>query len=148
SKLPLFPEQASTVAGQVDALYFFLISVSMFFSVLIAGLVIYFAIKYRRRSEAEPPPQPAAPAVTLEIVWSVIPLGISMIIFGWGSSVFFKINRPPDDAVEVYVVAKQWMWELQHMEGQREINELHIPLGRAVRLRMTSEDVIHSFYVP
>jgi len=148
SQLPLFPEQASTLAGQVDALYFFLIGVSVFFSLLIAGLVIYFAVKYRRRSETEAPPEPAAPAVTLEIVWSVIPLAISMIIFAWSASVFFKINRPPDDALEVYVVAQQWMWKLQHMEGQREINELHIPLGRAVRLKMTSEDVIHSFYVP
>jgi cytochrome c oxidase subunit 2 len=148
SQLPLFPEQASTLAGQVDALYFFLIGVSVFFSLLIAGLVIYFAVKYRRRSETEEPPEPAAPAVTLEIVWSVIPLGICMIIFAWSASVFFKINRPPDDALEVYVVAQQWMWKLQHMEGQREINELHIPLGRGVRLRMTSEDVIHSFYVP
>jgi cytochrome c oxidase subunit II len=148
SRLPLFPEAASTIAGQVDALYFFLIGVSVFFSVLIAGLVIYFAIKYRRRSESDPIPQPATGGTTLEIVWSVIPLAISMVIFFWSASIFFKINRPPDDAAEIYVVAKQWMWKLQHMEGQREINELHIPTGRAVRLRMTSEDVIHSFYVP
>ena len=145
---PLFPEQASTIAGQTDALYFFLIGISVFFSLLIAGLVVYFAVKYRRRSDTEPAPEPATGGTTLEIVWSVIPLGIAMVIFVWGSSVFFKINRPPDDALEVWVVAKQWMWELQHMEGQREINELHIPLGRAVRLKMTSEDVIHSFYVP
>ena len=146
--LPLFPEQASTIAGQVDALYFFLIGISIFFSVLIAGLVIYFAVKYRRRTEADPIPAAPVEGAALEIVWSVIPLGISMVIFFWGASMFFKINRPPDDALEVYVVAKQWMWKLQHMEGQREINELHIPLGRAVRLRMTSEDVIHSFFVP
>src|SRR2546425_1447365 len=145
---PLFPEQASTVAGKVDALYFFLIGVALFFSLLIAGLVVFFAIKYRRRSEAEPPPEPATGGATLEIVWSLIPLGISMVIFGWGASVFFTINRPPADAQEVYVVARQWMWKLQHMEGQREINELHIPVGHAVRLKMTSEDVIHSFYVP
>src|SRR5258708_3095655 len=178
---PLFPEEASTIAGQTDALYFFLIGVSAFFSLLIAGLVIYFAVKYRRRSDTEPAPEPATGGTTLEIVWSVIPLGISMVIFVWGSSVFFKINRPPDaalegwgvirvgmsmvifgggwrvflkinrppeDGLEVWVVAKQWMWELQHLEGQREINELHIPLGRAVRLKMTSEHVIHSFYVP
>ena len=146
--LPLFPEQGSAVAGQVDALYFFLIAISVFFSVLIAGLVIYFAIKYRRKSDSDPVPKPATGGVALEIAWSVIPLGISMVIFFWGASLFFTINRPPDDALEIYVVAKQWMWKLQHMEGQREINELHIPLGRAVRLRMTSEDVIHSFYVP
>src|SRR5438094_1968711 len=145
---PLFPEQASTIAGQTDALYFFLSGVSAFFSLLIAGLVVYFAVKYRRRSETEPAPEPATGGTTLEIVWSVVPLGISMVIFVWGSSVFFKINRPPDDALEVWVVAKQWMWKTQHLEGQREINELHIPLGRAVRLTMTSEDVIHSFFVP
>jgi cytochrome c oxidase subunit II len=147
-QLPLFPEQGTALAGQVDSLYFFLVAVTAFFSLLIAGLVIYFAVKYRRRSESEPPPAPAARATALEIVWSVIPFIISMVIFFWGASVFFTINRPPDNALEVYVVAKQWMWKLQHMEGQREINELHIPLGRAVRLKMTSEDVIHSFYVP
>jgi cytochrome c oxidase subunit II len=146
--LQFLPEQASTVAGQVDALYLFLIGISVFFSLLIAGLVIYFAVKYRRRSESEPAPEPASGGVVLEIVWSVIPLGIAMVIFGWGASVYFKINRPPDDATEIYVVAKQWMWKLQHKEGQREINELHIPVGRPVRLKMTSEDVIHSFYVP
>src|SRR5216683_2710747 len=100
---PLFPEQASTVAGQVDALYFFLMAVSVFFSLLIAGLVIFFAIKYRRKSDSEPPPAPATGGTGLEIVWSVIPFGISMIIFGWGASVYFTINRPPDDALEVYV---------------------------------------------
>ena len=146
--MQLFPEQASALAGRVDALYFFLIGISVFFSLLIAGLVVYFAVKYRRRSETEPAPEPATGGIALEIVWSVIPLGIAMVIFVWGASVFFTINRPPDDALEIYVVAKQWMWKLQHMEGQREINELHIPLGRAVRLKMTSEDVIHSFYVP
>jgi len=148
STLQILPEQASSVAGQVDALYFFLIGISAFFSLLIAGLVIFFAVKYRRRSESEPAPEPATGGTALEIVWSVIPLGITMVIFFWGASIFFTINRPPDDATEIYVVAKQWMWKLQHMEGQREINELHIPLGRAVRLKMTSEDVIHSFYVP
>src|ERR1700722_2960733 len=148
SAFPLFPEQASSVAGEVDALYFFLIGISVFFSLLIAGLVIFFAIKYRRRSETEAAPPPPHEGLALEIVWSVIPLGISMVIFVWGASLFIKIERPPNDALEVYVVGKQWMWKLQHMEGQREINELHIPVGRDVRLKMTSEDVIHDFFVP
>ena len=148
SRLPLFPEQASTIAGQVDALYFFLIAVAAFFSILIATLVIVFAVKYRRRSDSEPAPKPATGGTALEIAWSVIPLAISMVIFWWGASLFFKMRRPPDNAMDIYVVGKQWMWKLQHMEGQREINELHVPLGRAVRLRMTSEDVIHSFFVP
>jgi cytochrome c oxidase subunit 2 len=148
SRLPLFPEQASTIAGQVDDLYFFLLAVSIFFSVLIATLVIVFAIKYRRRSENEPPPKPQTGGTTLEVAWCVIPFLISMVIFWWGASIYFKIKSPPEDALEIDVVGKQWMWKLQHMEGQREIDELHIPLGRAVRLKMTSEDVIHSFSVP
>jgi cytochrome c oxidase subunit 2 len=84
----------------------------------------------------------------LEILWSVIPFGITMVMFTWGASVFFKMHRPPDNALQVYVVGKQWMWKMQHMEGQREINELHVPVGRPVKLTMTSEDVIHSFFVP
>ena len=71
-----------------------------------------------------------------------------MTFFFWGASVFFAINRPPNDAIEVSVVGKQWMWKFQHADGQREINELHVPVGRPVRLTMASEDVIHSFYVP
>src|SRR5260370_4083136 len=107
--LPLFPEQASSISSQVDALYFFLIAISLFFSVLIAGLLIYFAVKYRRRTEADPIPAPPVEGVALEIVWSVIPLGISMIIFVWGASLYFKIERPPTDALEIYIVANQWM---------------------------------------
>ena len=148
AKIPFFPEQASSFAGEVDALYLFLIGISTFFSLLIAGLVIYFAVRYRRRSEHERPPAAAHAGITLEIVWSVIPFLISMVIFGWSASIYFTIQRPPDDAMELYAVGKQWMWKIQHLEGQREINELHIPVDRAVRLNMTSEDVIHSFYVP
>ncbi len=144
---PLFPEQASSIAPQVDALYFYLIAVSVFFSLLIAGAILYFAIKYRRRSESELP-HGVEGSLKLEIAWSVIPLLISLTFFFWGASVFFAINRPPNDAIEVSVVGKQWMWKFQHADGQREINELHVPVGRAVRLSMASEDVIHSFYVP
>lgn len=147
-RLPLFPERASTVASQVDSLYFFLVGITIFFSVLIATLIVYFAVKYRSRGEGEPAPKQHTGGTTLELLWTIIPFAISMAIFFWGASIFFTIGRPPDDALEVYVVAKQWMWKLQHMEGQREINELHVPLGRDVRLRMTSEDVIHSLYVP
>jgi len=146
--LPLFPEQASSLASQVDSLLYFLLGVTVFFSLLIAILIIFFAVKYRRRSESDPIPPPPVEGLALEIAWSVIPFGICIIIFMWGASLYFKIERPPNDALEINVVAKQWMWELQHMEGQREINELHITLGRSVRLKMTSEDVVHSFFVP
>ena len=145
--LPLFPDRASTIANQVDALYFYLIAVSGFFALLIAVLVIVFAIRYRRRSEDEIPPAIRG-GVLLEIVWSAIPLGIAMTFFFWGAKIYFRMNRPPDDALQVYVVAKQWMWKLQHADGMREINELHVPVGRPVRITMTSEDVIHSFFVP
>jgi cytochrome c oxidase subunit 2 len=78
----------------------------------------------------------------------VIPFGLTMIMFSWGANIFFRESRPPNDALDIYVVGKQWMWKLQHMEGRREINELHVPIGRAIKLTMTSEDVIHSFFVP
>jgi cytochrome c oxidase subunit 2 len=147
SNLPLFPEQASTIAQRVDALYYFLVAVAGFFSLLIAFLVVVFAIRYRRRSEME---RPAAihGSLGLELVWTLIPFGLAMVMFFWGASVYVSLRRPPDDALNVFVVGKQWMWKLQHLEGRREINELHVPVRRAVKLIMTSEDVIHSFFVP
>ncbi len=135
------------MAGSVDSLYTFLVVVSTFFSLLIAGSIIYFAIRYRRRSETERP-GPVSGGMTLEILWTVIPFVLTMIMFGWGASVFFELYRPPSDAMNIYVVGKQWMWKVQHLGGQREINELHIPLGRPVKLTMTSQDVIHDFFVP
>ncbi len=145
--LPLFPEQASTVAGQVDALFYFLTAVSVFFSLLIAGLIIYFAITYRRRSPEEVG-VPITGALGLEMLWVVIPFGITIVMFVWGASLYFTMYRVPSDALEIQVVGKQWMWKFQHLDGQREINELHVPVGRAVKLIMASQDVIHSFFVP
>ena len=147
SGFPLFPEQASTVAADVDNLYFFLLAITAFFSTLIAGLVIYFAIRYRRRSEVELP-EPITGSTKLETLWTVIPAIIVMVIFAWGAKVFLSLHRAPSDATPIYVVGKQWMWKLQHLEGQREINELHVPVGRSVKMIMSSEDVIHSFYIP
>ena len=145
--LPLFPEQASTVARQVDALYYFLIGVSTFFALLIASLVVYFAVRYRRRTEADRP-EAIHGSLTLELAWTLIPFALTMVMFFWGARVFVTLRRPPDNALQVFVVAKQWMWKLQHLEGRREINQLHVPVGRAVKMTMTSEDVIHSFFVP
>lgn len=146
-RLGLLPPQASTVAVQTDMLYGFLVAVSAFFAVLIAVAVIAFSVMYRRRSENDVTPHIHG-STMLEIVWSVIPLGLAMIMFGWGAHLFVTLKRPPDDALQVNVVGKQWMWKIQHLEGRREINELHVPLGRPVKLTLTSEDVIHSFYVP
>jgi len=149
----LFPESASTIAGHVDALYAFLVLVSAFFSLLIAFLVVWFAVKYRQKGNEGPPvhdphSEHGAAGMILEIVWTVIPLGLSMIMFAWGVSIYFTESRPPADSMEIYVTGKQWMWKIQHMEGAREINELHIPINRDIKLTMTSEDVIHDFYVP
>ena len=145
--VPFAPEQASTFAPHVDALYAYLVLITVFFSVLITALIIFFAVKYRRRSYGELP-RPIAGSMVLELSWTIIPLLISMTIFVWGASTFFKAYRAPQQAMEVYVVGKQWMWKFQHQTGQREINELHVPVGARVKLTMTTEDVIHSFYVP
>src|SRR5262245_31798954 len=144
---PLFPERASTIASRVDALYFALLGISIFFSLLIAGLIVYFAIKYQRR-KLDAIGEQIHGSTALEIAWTGIPFLITMVLFVWGASVYFAMSRPPDETLNVYVVAKQWMWKVQHADGQREINELHVPVGRAVKLIMTSEDVIHDFFVP
>lgn len=144
---PLFPEQASTLAARVDALFYFLVAVTIFFVALIFVTIVFFAVKYRRRAEDERP-QPIEGNFWLEVVWSVIPLGLTMIMFVWGAIIYFDIYNPPNDALEISIVGRQWMWKAQHPEGQSEINELHVPLGQPVKLTMTSEDVIHDFFLP
>ncbi len=146
NNFPLWPERASTIAGHVDALFIFLLIVTGMMALLVFALVIFFAARYRHRPGVRAEQIEGSHA--LEITWSVIPLGIFMVIFAWGAVVYFKERTPPTDATEVYVVAKQWMWKVEHAEGQREINELHVPVGRDVKLIMTSQDVIHSFYIP
>ncbi len=141
------PDQASTFASKVDALYLYLIGLTLFFTVLIVSVIIFFVIKYRRRAPFEIP-RPIAGSIKLETLWSVIPFFIAMSIFVWGASVFFIQTRPPEQAMEIYVVGKQWMWKFQHTTGQREINELHVPLGSKVKLTMTTEDTLHSLYIP
>ena len=144
---PLFPDKATELAGQVDALYFTFLAISAFFSLLIAALVLYFAVRYRRRSANEVG-QPEKAGMWLELTWSIIPLVILMVMFTWGAKVYIRAYRPPANATEYFVTAKQWMWKFQHPEGQREINHLHVPAGQPIKLTMTSEDVIHSFFVP
>lgn len=145
--IPLIPESASSLSWKVDALYFYLSGVTLFFTLLISATLIFFVIRYRRRTPYEIP-RPVAGSHKLETVWSVIPFVIAMTMFVWGARVYFEQYKPPQNAIEVYVVGKQWMWKLQHATGQREINELHVPVGRKVKLIMTTEDVIHDFFVP
>jgi len=147
SWIPFIPESASTISGRVDALYFYLSGVTLFFTVLISGVLIFFVIKYRRRSPFEIP-RPIAGSHKLETLWSVIPLIIAMSMFAWGAQIYFENSRMPKNANEIYVVGKQWMWKIQHSTGQREINELHVPTGRKIKLIMTSEDTIHDLFLP
>ena len=145
--LPLFPEQASTAAFPIDLLFGFMTLLTCFFVVVIGGLVVYFAFKYHRRSEDEIPKQISG-STRLEIGWTVPLLGLAMVAFFWGATLYIDLSRPPEGALEIFVIGKQWMWKLQHPDGQQEINELHVPVGRPVKLTMTSQDVIHSFFIP
>jgi cytochrome c oxidase subunit 2 len=146
-QLPLWPEAASALAVDVDHLYIYLTVVSVVMSVLIFGTIFVFAIKYRRKSDSEIP-EPIHGSLRLEITWSVIPFLVMLTFFWWGAKIYFYNAVPPPNAMDVYVVGKQWMWKLQYPQGQREINELHVPVGQAVKLTLASEDVIHSFFIP
>jgi cytochrome c oxidase subunit 2 len=145
--LRFWPEQASLHAEKVDQ---FILA----FSVLVAALsvpavvlVFVFAVKYRRGKPADRRHAPNR-KVWLEVSWSVIPFLAVLAFFVWSTTLFFELNRPPPGTLDIFVVAKQWMWKAEHQGGQREINELHVPVGQPVRLVLSSQDVIHSFYVP
>ena len=144
--LPLWPENASTNAGNVDALYIFLLLVSGIMTVLIFSVLTAFAVRFRKRRGQRA--VQIEGSHHLEITWSILPFCVMLVFFVWGAVIFFQERTPPQDATEVYTVAKQWMWKFEHKGGQREINELHVPVGRDVKMIMTSQDVIHSFFVP
>ncbi len=144
----IFPERASTSAGEVDALYGFLLIVGIAMTVLIFASVFFFAIKYRRKSDDDRP-KLIHGSLPLEITWSVIPFMVMLVMFVWGTKLYFQnYTTPQKDTLDIYVTGKQWMWKIQHPGGQREINELHVPTGRTVKLILASEDVIHSFFIP
>jgi cytochrome c oxidase subunit 2 len=143
----LHPDLASTFAWQVDLLYFLLIALSVVFAVGVVFVLVLFSVKYRRRSDDERP-KPIHGSTPLELAWSIIPLFIAIGVFTLGAEVYFRMYKAPENAIEIFVVGKQWMWKIQHPEGMREINELHVPVNQAVKLTMTSEDVIHAFSIP
>ncbi len=145
--IPLFPEAASSMARPIDHLYFFLIASTVSLAVLLACLVIGFSIRYHRRSSTEFPVQIHG-SNALEYGWTIASFLLFMVMFGWGARLYFDLSVPAPNAIEMFAVGKQWMWKVQHPGGQREINELHVPLGKPVRMTMTSQDVIHSFYIP
>jgi cytochrome c oxidase subunit 2 len=144
---PLFPDQASTLAPKVDMLFGAVLLVTAFFSTLIAFLIIFFSIKYHHTSKADRRGAPNS-HILLELAWTLIPLGIVLVIFGFSTYIFYGARNIPANALEFFVVGKQWMWKIQHPEGQREINALHVPIGQPIELTMISEDVIHDFAIP
>ena len=144
--IPLWPTAASTISNSVDALYILLLVVCGGVTLLVFLAIAVFAYKYR--AKVHPVAEQIEGSLPIEIAWSVIPLGIFMVFFVWGASIYFAEARPPKDALEIYVVGKQWMWKIEQQNGVREINTLHVPVDRDVRLTMISQDVIHSFGLP
>ena len=135
------------MAADVDRLYWFIVSVTAFFAILVCVLVVYFAVRYRTQDPLKVG-SPITGSIPLELAWSVIPFLISVVIFAWAAQVFFDLSRPPDQTLEIYATGKRWMWKFQHLDGKAEINELHVPLGRPVKVTFTSEDVLHSLFFP
>jgi cytochrome c oxidase subunit 2 len=141
------PPSASSVATEMDMLYLFIAAISAFFTVLVAALVLIFAIKFRRRHPDEVGADIHG-SLILELSWTIVPFILAMIMFVWGADLFFRLARPPVDSMDIFVVGKQWMWKVQHPTGVREINQMHVPIGRNVRVTLGSEDVIHDYAIP
>jgi cytochrome c oxidase subunit 2 len=142
----IIPPEASTQAPQVDALLVFMTLVSLVGLVLVGLLVTAFSIMYRK--EKHPVAVQIEGSTLLEATWTIIPLGLFLVMFVWGSVLYFRIYTPPANAMNIYVVGKQWMWKAEHPGGQHEINSLHVPVGRAIQLTLISQDVFHSFSIP
>src|ERR1700758_5508778 len=142
----LFPPEASTIAPYADALYFFLLLITVVGLTLVCILVFGFSIRYRR--EKHPVAVQIEGSTLLEATWTIIPLALFLVVFVWGGLLYFRIYDPPPNAMNIYVVGKQWMWKAEHPGGQHEINALHVPIGQPVQLTMISQDVFHSFSIP
>lgn len=143
SHLPL---QGSDIAESWDKLYLFLVWLSVFFFILVCGLMLYFVIKYRNRPGLKA--KYITGNVPIEIVWTAIPLILLMVIFGWGYIVYRDMTHAPVGAYDVKVVGKQWLWQFQYEDGRTTINELYVPIATPIKLTMTSTDVLHSFFIP
>src|SRR6202522_1346520 len=142
----LFPPEASKIAPQMDALYFFMVLVSLVGLTIVILLITSFSILYSK--ERHPVAVQIEGSTLLEATWTIIPLGLFLMMFVWGALIYFRIYDPPANAMNIYVVGKQWMWKAEHPGGQHEINALHVPMGRPVQLTMISQDVFHSFSIP
>jgi len=146
-EFPFFPEQASTIATQIDAIFFVMLALILIFAIPVAGFIIFFAINYRQGRTVNRSKQ-IHESLKVEFTWSFIPFLLTMGIFSWSAVVYYNYATAPVDALEIYIIGKQWMWQAQHPSGKGEINQLHIPINQPVKLIMTSQDVIHDFYIP
>jgi cytochrome c oxidase subunit 2 len=143
----LLPVQGTDYATRMDNLFLFILFVCTFFFLLVVGLIFYFILRYRRRGPGEVTPH-ITHNLKLEVVWTVVPLLIVMVIFVWGFRGYMDMSVAPAGALEIQVTAKQWVWQFEYANGTRTINEIHVPVGKPVKLVMSSEDVIHGFFVP
>jgi cytochrome c oxidase subunit 2 len=142
----LFPPEASTIAPYMDALYFFLLGMTLTGLVLVGVILVTFSMRYRK--SVHPVATQIEGSTLLEATWTIIPLAIFLVTFVWGALLYFRIYNPPVNAMNIYIVGKQWMWKAEHPGGQHEINALHVPTGRPIQLTMISQDVFHSFSIP
>ncbi|MGH8851581.1 MAG: cytochrome c oxidase subunit II [Casimicrobiaceae bacterium] len=152
ASFPLFPDKASALAGSVDTLFFVWLALAGTVAFAIAVLIVVFSVKYRRGSRANRKMASASVRQRrnhrIELAWILIPLALFLAMFTWAAKLYYEHAAAPADAMLVYVVGKQWMWKLAHVGGRREIDELHVPAGRPIKLVMTSQDVIHDFFMP
>src|SRR6202453_669243 len=142
----LFPPEASKIAPEMDALYFFMALVSLVGLTLVVLLIVGFSILYSKKRH--PKAIQIEGSTVLEATWTIIPLGLFLIMFVWGALLYFRVYTPPANAMNIYVVGKQWMWKAEHPGGQHEINALHIPMDRPIHLTLLTQDVCHSFSIP
>jgi len=147
SQLPLYPPEASNFAPHVDGLMVYITSICVFFAFAITCVIIYFFFKYHRKAPSAVG-FPIHGDARLEAAWIIVPSILALTMFSWGAAVYVDYRHSPPDVLDIYVIGKQWMWKAQQPNGLKEINELHVPVGRNVRLTLASEDVIHDFFVP
>lgn len=147
-RLPLVPEQATDLAKEHDYLFGLLTGLTLFFTVVVGLLVIIFAVKYRESNKRVNRKRPVHENLKVEIAWTVIPLFMALGVFAWSASLYVRQRTVPENASEIFVIGKQWMWHVQHPNGVRENNRLTVPVGQPIKLNMISQDVIHAFYVP
>ncbi len=143
------PPGGSTIAGEVDALFYFMVYASIaLFAIVVFGM-IFFSLRYRHKSQEQDSTTPGITHNTkLELLWSVIPTIMVIIVFFWGFNVYLKMNVVPKDAIEIKVTGQKWFWTFDYPEGINMVNELVVPVGKPIKLLMSSRDVIHSFFVP